>query len=249
MSSAAVGCQPRRCLHHGHVDRVRALRAAKDQNPAAESRRRSRSAVRSGRSRRTPAEPGCLLTNPPPAEERHASSRTSPPPRCTTRASSRLVRPGHRVLLEQQRRDAAQRREQHDRSRAVAADADHQIAAPAREDPPRVDALSGSSASAAQPRPRATCPSSRRCESGRARSPRAAPRALRCPRAVPANVTVASGPPRQQLARDRDARDTDARRCRRPRSRRAADSCIRRHSRQASAPTSPRATPTRAARC
>ena len=24
------GCQPRRCLHHGHVDRVRALRAAKD---------------------------------------------------------------------------------------------------------------------------------------------------------------------------------------------------------------------------
>ena len=27
------GCQPRRCLHHGHVDRVRALRTAKDQNP------------------------------------------------------------------------------------------------------------------------------------------------------------------------------------------------------------------------
>ena len=27
------GCQPRRCLHHGHVDRVRPLRTAKDQDP------------------------------------------------------------------------------------------------------------------------------------------------------------------------------------------------------------------------
>ena len=31
--ASACGCQPRRCLHHGHVDRVRALRTAKNQTP------------------------------------------------------------------------------------------------------------------------------------------------------------------------------------------------------------------------
>ena len=52
---AGVGCQPRRRRHHGHVDRVRALGAAKDQNP----RRRHRLAPRE-RSQRTRDEPDCL---------------------------------------------------------------------------------------------------------------------------------------------------------------------------------------------
>ena len=52
---AGVGCQPRRRLHHGHVDRVRALGAPKDQNPRrAVARRRELSG------QRTRDEPDCL---------------------------------------------------------------------------------------------------------------------------------------------------------------------------------------------
>ena len=46
-------CQPRRRLHHGHVDRVRALRAAKDQDPRPPVRRRRDVAARSKNSGRT----------------------------------------------------------------------------------------------------------------------------------------------------------------------------------------------------
>ena len=55
IEGCGCGRQPRRRLHHGHVDCVRALRAAKDQDPNL-VRRRCR---RHHRPPGTPAEPGC----------------------------------------------------------------------------------------------------------------------------------------------------------------------------------------------
>src|SRR5262245_34185941 len=49
----------------------------------------------------------------------------------------------HRVLLEQHRRHAAQRRDEYNRPRAVAADADHEIRLSARNDPPGIEQPGG----------------------------------------------------------------------------------------------------------
>ena len=105
----AGGCQPRRCLHHGHVDRVRALRAAKDQNPCAASASSAPTpggpavAKNSGRT-------GLPLTNAFAAEERLRRLE-----RHRRRADHAREQPvgqaRHRVLLEQHRRHAAQRRD------------------------------------------------------------------------------------------------------------------------------------------
>ena len=220
VQTAACGCQLRRCRHHGHVDRVRALGAAKDQNPSAARRGRD------CRARLAAQELGTdriARDEPLPPEVRARRCRTSPPPRCTNRASSRLVRPGHRVLLEQHRRDAAQRRQR------------------ARPDPScsrrRQSRASGArrerirhASSAAQrqqrqrraPRRRSTCPSVRRCEAASSSNPSR-------------GTTRASMPARRAGKRDPRVRlraaaararprcpDTDARPCRRRRSRRAS---------------------------
>ena len=74
---AGCGCQPRRRLHHGHVDRVRALGAAKDQNPRRPAGRRV--GVASKNSGRT----GLPVTNPS-CRKTRASTRRSPPRRRQT---------------------------------------------------------------------------------------------------------------------------------------------------------------------
>ena len=110
---ARVGCQLRRRLHHGHVDRVRALGAAKDQHPRQAPRRALRR-------RSLPTELGThriACDKAPPSEiarrrlERHRRRADDPREQPVRQA-------GHRVLLEQQRRDAAQRRGEHDRARS-----------------------------------------------------------------------------------------------------------------------------------
>ena len=63
-----------------------------------------------------------------------------------------IRQPGHRVLLEQHRRHAAQRRGEHDRPRAVAADANHQVRPPRGDD--RARRRAGRAARSAAPRAR-----------------------------------------------------------------------------------------------
>ena len=135
---AASGSQLRRRLHHGHVDRVRALGAAKDQNPRRPAAARStvfRAVVlleELGTNR-------VACNKSPPAEKRHRGlerhRRRADQPRQHTVGES-----GHRVLFQQQRRNATRRRREHHRSRAVAADADHQIRRSTGKDPPRIHA-------------------------------------------------------------------------------------------------------------
>ena len=86
---------------------------------------------------RTPAAPGCRPRNPCPG-------KTAAPPRSHRRgAHDARQQPvgdaGQRVLLEQHRRVAAQRREQQHRTRGKAADADDHVGAVARDHAPRVD--------------------------------------------------------------------------------------------------------------
>ena len=98
----ARGRQPRRRRHHRHVDRVRALRAAKDQHPHLPSpRRRSSPPPRSKNSART----GLPVTKPVRGKEPQRLRRRSPPRRARARQQP-VGEPGQRVLLEQQRRDS-----------------------------------------------------------------------------------------------------------------------------------------------
>ena len=202
----AAGRQPRRCLHHGHVDRVRALRAAKDQNlvrrqrSAARVRSMSAVAKNSGRT-------GLPLTNPfLPKNATVDSNVTAAAPHDPREQP--VGQPGHRVLLEQHRRvrRAAPRASTTGPELYPPTPITSDAAVGARRCATRRAPLSGSSATPRARVQRSTCPSSPRCESGRARSPRAARPAPRCPRAVPANVMTRVGPPREQLARDRDPR-------------------------------------------
>ena len=67
---AGVGCQPRRRLHHGHVDRVRALGAPKDQNPRRAVVRRRGSQIKELGTNRIACDKA------PPPEVRQTSTRT-----------------------------------------------------------------------------------------------------------------------------------------------------------------------------
>ena len=125
---ARVGCQFRRRLHHGHVDRVRALGAAKDQNP-----RRPRGAD-SG-SDMFGHEFGTYriaCDNGPPSEigrrrfECHGC-------RADDAREQSIRQAGNRILFEQQRGNSSQDRHRHDGAGAVAADADHEMRRPSRE--------------------------------------------------------------------------------------------------------------------
>ena len=87
------GCQPRRCLHHGHVDRVRALRTAKNQNLCRSLRPRRLGHRPPSSCEKTPVARDCPPTNPCREKNRNASSKVTAAAR-TMRASSRLVIPG-----------------------------------------------------------------------------------------------------------------------------------------------------------
>ena len=148
---------------------------------------------------------------------------------------------GHGVLLEQHRRHAAQRGHQHDRPRAVAADADHQVRT-ARATRRR-HASTRPRAAAATPRapaPAIDLPLRPPLRIRSSANPSRGTTRASMPCAVPANEICVSGPPRQQLARDGDARDTGVRRSRRRQSRPATPTtgrpscrrCVLRHVQQ-----------------
>ena len=133
-----------------------------------------------------------------------------------------IGQPRHRVLLEQHRRHAAQRRDEHHRARAVAADADHQLRPPRRDDAP------ARRAGRAAPAPRRAARSS-------SDLPFSPPLRIRSSAKPSRGTTRASMPLRRAGERDlarpaaapaarapRRCPDTDVRRCRRRQSRRAA---------------------------
>ena len=102
------GCQPRRRLHHGHVDRVRALRAAKDQTRAASCGcDRDRLIVAGPRSppRKTPAAPDCRPRTPCAGKNANVDSKVTAAARDHARQQP-IGQARHRVLLEQHRRDS-----------------------------------------------------------------------------------------------------------------------------------------------
>ena len=116
------GGQPRRCLHHGHVDRVRALRAAKNQDPCRVARRR-RVVIRVLFSTRKELRPHWIAGD-------ESRARKKPQRflechrRCTHHACEQPVSNARqRVLLQQHRWVAAQRRQHQHRTRGEAADA------------------------------------------------------------------------------------------------------------------------------
>ena len=84
--------QLRRRRHHGHVDRVRALGAAKDQHPVGAS---GRSNVRPVRRLRRTRPTGLPATNPFP-ERTTASGRRSPPPRAPSARAADWSSPARR---------------------------------------------------------------------------------------------------------------------------------------------------------
>ncbi len=129
---AGVRCQPRRRLHHGHVDCVRALGAPKDQHPRGAIVRRRRSMVKELGTNRIACDKA-----PPPEVRQRRLVRDS----CSAdkRREPAIGEAGHGVLLEQERRNPPERRHQHDRTRAVPPDANHQLRPPARDDVPRVE--------------------------------------------------------------------------------------------------------------
>ena len=201
---AGVGCQPRRRLHHGHVDRVRALGAPKDQNPRrATGRRRGRISKELGTNRIA----GDKAPPPEVRQRRLERDRRG----ADERRQAAIREAGHRVLLEQERRNAAQRGDQHHRTRAVAADANHELRPSARHDVPRVEAAERQQRQTARAAPRATCPSARRCAAHPARSPRAARPGSRCRGRSPRSSRRSPAPGAAARARRRSP-DTSARR-------------------------------------
>ena len=149
----ARGRQLRRRRHHGHVDRVRALRTANDQTRA--HARHSPSAAT--RVRRTPARTGLPATNPVRGKNRNASGTFTAAAR-TQRRQQPVRDARQRVLLEQQRRTAAQRGQREDRPRREAADPDHHRRPPPREHAPRVHAPPSAAAATRATVSSATCP-------------------------------------------------------------------------------------------
>ena len=131
---ASVGCQLRRCLHHGHVDRVRALGAAKDQNP----RRPVGRACSGDRFAKNSGRTGLPATNPLLPKKRTVDSKVTAAA-LTNRASSRLVSPGTAFCSSSSVGMPRIAAASDDRARAVAADADHQLRRAARQDSPRVE--------------------------------------------------------------------------------------------------------------
>ena len=112
-------CQPRRCLHHGHVDRVRALGAAKDQNPrrTIDPLRRHVEELRTNR---------IACDKSLPSEE--ADGRLERHRGAADDSREQPVRESrHRVLLEQQRGNPPRGGGEHDRPRAVPAHPDDNV--------------------------------------------------------------------------------------------------------------------------
>ena len=216
--------QLRRRRHHGHVDRVRALGAAKDQHPR-RARLRRRTPVDVRRLTRTPRRTGLPATKPLPRKYDSVCSYVTAAARTHAREQP-IGQARHGVLLEHQRRNAAQRRGEHDRTRAVAADANHDVRPAPRDDAPRVDEAERQRAPRRAAARRSTCPSVPRCESRPARILPAARRAPRgrapCPRTTRARRRAAAGSPAP-----RRCPDTDVRPCRRRQSRSTSVACRR----------------------
>ena len=163
--------QLRCCLDHGHVDRVRALGAAKDEHPP-----RPRwlwPDVQELGANRVPADEALLA-------EARRGLLVGQGDGARDTGHETVGEAGLRVLLVQQHRHAAQPRGDRDRPRAVAADADDDVRPPAGDDAHRVDGGERQRGDATRPSERATCPSARGCGWCRARSPRPARRAPRC---------------------------------------------------------------------
>ena len=121
---AGVGCQPRRRLHHGHVDRVRALGAPKDQNPRRAVSGRRNCLLEELGTNRIPCDKA-----PPPEVRQRRLERDSRG--ADKRRQPAIGKTWHRVLLQQKRGDASERGHENNRPRTVAADTDHQPWRPA----------------------------------------------------------------------------------------------------------------------
>ena len=230
------GGQPRRCLHHGHVDRVRALRAAKDSGPepplAANRVRHTPPASEKLRPHRIARDERLA------AEEREALVVGHRRRASTNRASRRLVSPGIAFCSISSVGMPRSARQRHHRARAVAAHANHDR----RPAPRRSRATHRARSSGSSARPRASdasdFPFSPALRISSSANPSRGMTRASMPAAVPTNVTVASGTARSARAPPRSP-DTDARPFRRPQS--ARDRLTHRTSRTPSA--------LRAARC
>ncbi len=138
--------QPRRCRHHGHVDCVRALGAAKDQHPR--ELRTSNFEVRSLKE----LSPNRIACNKAPPSEERERLRIGHCRRPDKRREQPIGQAGDGVLFQHQCGNAANRGGKHDRPRAVTAHANHRVGAPPAEQAPGVEEAGRQEECASQPR-------------------------------------------------------------------------------------------------